>query len=275
MAHMSPSVGSGRSSSSGNGWASRTFRFTDDWMYSGTLYASLNHSGTALGHHTLTMSTGASAAGITGSGRLGLFGLLTGADTAGTTRVHTCAMGAFDSGGVGNLNSISYEAVVAYSALATVSDDYTSEVGLVGNAPGYGAYFRYQRSVGGAKWLAVSENSGTETVVVLDGSTQSGVTTVDPGSITALSLPSSGMFRLKVVVTGDGAGAAASAKFYVATSTTDADDEGTLCATLETNMPTHSLAGSVEIAKTAGTNSVYLALDFTELIYDFNTARVP
>jgi hypothetical protein len=275
MAHMPQVVGNGRSSSTDNGWAARVFTFTDDWTYSGTLYASLNHSGTGLGHHTLTMSSGASAAGITGSGRLGLFGLLTGADTAGTCRVHTCAMGAFDSGGVGNLDRISHEAVLAVSALATAGDDYTFEVGLVGNAPGYGAFLRYKRSVGGVKWMAVTENAGTETVVVLDGTTQSGVTTVDAGNITALSLPSSGMFRVKTVVTGNGAGAIANAKFYLASTGTDADDEGTLCATLETNLPTHSLAGSVEIAKTAGTNSVYAALDFTELIYEFNTARVP
>ena len=30
-----------------------------------------------------------------------------------------------------------------------------------------------------------------------------------------------------------------------------------------------------EMLKSAGTTSVYAALDFTELIYEFNTARVP
>lgn len=250
-----------------NLFAGRRFTFTDDWMYVGPLYAHVTgYIGQALGHHTFTSQlthTGASVIGITGTGRLGLVGMSTGSTAAGQCRLHTCAMGAFDAGGTANMSSISYEAVLAFEAQATVGEDFIAEIGLVGNAPGYGCFFRYQRSVGGNKWLAVTENLGTETVQVLDGSGGS----VDAGTIQALSLPSFGMFRLKVVMDSpDGTAASATARFYV---------NGVLVWTTTSNLPTHSLAGSVEIVKAAGTTPRYLALDYTCLEYQFRLDRVP
>jgi hypothetical protein len=239
-------------------------------MYVGPMYTTFTGtSGTPIGFHTLTMSGTARLVGITGSGRNGLASLQTGETTDGQCRVHTCAIGAFDDGGEGLLTSITYESVQAFEALATVGEDYVVEVGLVGNSPGYGALLRYNRGVGGAKWMAVTENAGTETAVILDGTTQGGVATVNVTAIDALSLPSYGFFRTKVVLEG-AASTATSAKFYVASA-------GAYVATITTNLPTHSLAGSVEILKTAGTTSRYLALDYTRLIYEYAAAgtRLP
>lgn len=253
-------------SANGNLYSGLFYQFIDDWLYVGPMYVTFaGTSGTPVGHHTLTMTGSARLVGLTGTGRLGLVALQCGETADGQCRVHTCACGAFDAGGQANMDWISYEAVLAFEAKASVAEDYVAEVGLVGNAPGYGAFFRYNRAVGGHKWMAVTENEGTETAVVLDGTTQGGVTTVDTTAIDNMSLPTYGFYRLKVVLQGTN-GVATSASFYV---------NGTLVATLTTNLPTHSLAGSVEILKTAGTTSRYIALDYTALTYQFLTARVP
>lgn len=252
-----------------NAYTARRFNFRDDWMYGGTggtFYQSLaGGNPIALGHHTTDWTTGASILGLTGTGRLGVVALNTGALADARCRVRTCAMGAFDSTKYARL---SYEAVLAFEAQASVAEDFTAEIGLVGNkwlltdslgdVAGFGHFFRYKRSVGGHKWMAVNRDLDVETAVILDGTTQGGIATVDAGTIQALALPSFGFFRLKVIAYADAAGAGDYAEFYV---------NDVLCATIDTNMVTHSLAGSVDIRKTAGTTPRYLALDYTDLGY--------
>lgn len=240
----------------------------DDMFYVGPMYTTFTGtSGTPVGWHTLTMQGTARLLGLTGTGRQGLVSLQCGETEDGYCRLHTIAAGAFDDGGQANLSSLSYECVLAVETLSTGTEEFMVEAGLVGNAPGYGAHFRYQRTVGGAKWIAVTEDNATETAVVLDGTTQGGVATVDAGNITAYSLPNSGFFRLKVVIeSSDGTHTNAEAKFYV---------NGTLVATLDTNMPSHSLAGSINIIKSAGTTNRSLAVDYARLRYVYRSARTP
>lgn len=257
-----------------NAYTGRFFRWTDDWFYAGPMYCTFTGtSGTPVGHHTLTMQGTARLVGVTGSGRLGLVSLQAGETADGQCRVHTCAMGAFDAGGQANMQTITYEAVVAIENKSTALEEFRVEVGLVGNSPGYGAFFRYDRANNGGvhRWSVVAENLGTETVAVLDGTTNGGIATVDAGTIDDYSLPTYSFFRLKVVLDGT-AGVATSAKYYVKRTS---DDDYFLAATITTNLPTHSLAGSVEIMKTAGTTSRAMVVDYTELTYQFLADRTP
>lgn len=255
-----------------NEYIARTFNFRDDWLYATSTYQSLAGGNPVhFGHHTTDWTTGASIGGITGSQRLGLVALSTGIETAARCRVRTNAMGAFDST---KYSQMSYEAVVAFDALSTAAQEYYAEVGLVGNKwlltdslgdlSGFGHFFRYKRSVGGVKWIAVNRDLDVETAVILDGTTQGGIATVNAGDIAALSLPSFGFFRLKVIAYADSSGVGSYAEYYV---------NGVLCATISTNMVTHSLAGSVEIRKTAGTTARYIALDYTDLGYVMRTGQ--
>lgn len=254
-------------SGAGNAYDDTEFIFRDDWLYGATQYFSLTPA-TNYGDYSTDWTNNARIVPISGTGRLGVVALQTGDLTECRCRIRTGAMGAFDST---KYESISFEAVVAFEALATGGEDYWAEIGLVGNkgspgttdslgdVAGYMHAFRYNRSVGGAKWIAVNRNNDVETAVILDGTLQGSVQTVDAGTITALSLPDSGFFRLKVIAYSDpDTGAGAYAEYYV---------DGVLCATITTNMVEHSLAGSVAIQKTAGTTSRYLALDYTELAY--------
>ena len=134
-------------------------------MYGGTRYFSLSGSQPEVfGDYMTDWTTGTSIFGLTGTGRLGLVALSSGASTSSMCRVRTNAMGAFDST---KYARISFEAVVAFDTIATVTDDYFLEIGLVGNkwaaadddlgqVRGFGHFFRYQRSVGGVKWIAVT-----------------------------------------------------------------------------------------------------------------------
>lgn len=236
----------------------------DDMFYVGPQYVTFGGtSGSAVGFHTLTMQGTARLVGLTGTGRQGLVSLQCGETIDGFCRMHTIAAGAFDDGGQANLSELSYECVVAIETLSTVGEEFTVEAGLVGNAPGYGAFFRYQRTVSATKWLAVTENGGTESVKALDGTGGAG----DGGTIAAYSFPDSGFFRLKVVISStDGTHNNSTASFYV---------NGTLVWTSTSNMPQHSLAGSVNIVKSAGTTSRAVALDYARLRYDFRLARTP
>lgn len=236
----------------------------DDFFYVGPMYTTFaGTSGTPVGWHTLTEQGTARLIGITGTGRQGMVSLQAGETEDGFCRLHTIAAGAFDDGGQANLSLISYECVIGVEDLSSGSEEYIVEAGLVGNAPGYGCFFRYQRTVGGVKWLAVTEDSGTEDVLALDGTNG----TTDGGNIIAYTLPNSGFVRLKVVMeSSDGTAANANAKFYV---------NGTLCATKTAQMPTHSLAGSINIVKTVGTTNRSLAVDYARLRYVFRSARTP
>lgn len=250
-----------------NLYSGRTFRWVDDWCFNGPLYATLYGSGTPIGSPPYTATLGGTGRllGITGTGRLGVVAMHAGETADGQCRLHTCAMGAFDGGGSLNMDRITFEAVVAFDTKSTALEGYVAEIGLVGNAPGYGCFFRYDETVGGHKWLAVTEEGGSETVVILDGTTNGGFATVDGGTIDNLSLPDYGFFRLKVVYTGT-TGVGTSAAFYV---------NDVLCTTITSTLPTHSLAGSVDMQKTAGTTTRYLALDYTDLKYEFRLDRVP
>lgn len=252
-----------------NAYAGREFHFRDEWMLGVVMYYSLaGGQAVVIGNYSTEWTSNARIVPITGSGRLGLVSLQTGEAADGQCRVKTCAMGAFDST---KYSQISYEAVVAFDAVADVTNDYRAEIGLVGNAwgipgvRGFGHFFRYERATGGAKWIAVNRNLDVETAVVLDGTTQGGIATVDGGTIHALTLPDGDFFRLKVIAYADAdTGAGSYAEYYV---------NDVLCATITTNMVTHSLAGSVEILKTAGTTSRYLALDYTDLGYVMRTGQ--
>jgi len=261
-------VGLGNSGGvSQNPWAD-PIALWDDFFYVGPLYVTFGGtSGTPVGFHTLTMQGSARMVGITGTGRQGVVSLQCGETTDGFCRLHTTASGAFDDGGQENLSSLMYECVIAVETLSTVSEEFVVEAGLVGNAPGYGAFFRYQRTAGGVKWIAVTEDAGVETAVVLDGTTQGGVVTADAGDIAAYSFPNFGFFKLKVQIDSpDGTHGSATARFWV-------NDQ--LCATIDENMPSHSLAGSVNIAKLAGVTNRNLAVDFAHLRYDFRLPRTP
>lgn len=259
-------VSGANSEDTSNSYDSTTFTFRDDWTYGATQYFSLV-AATNYGNYSTDWTNNARIVPLSGSGRLGVVGLQTGDLEECRCRVRTGALGAFDST---KYSSISFEAVVAFDAQATAGQDYWAEIGLVGNkgspgqtdnlgdVAGYMHAFRYKRADGGHKWIAVNRNNDVETAVILDGTTQGGITTVDAGTITALSLPDSGFFRLKVIAYADANGAGDYCEFYV---------DGVLCATISTNMVEHSLAGSVAIQKTVGTTSRYLALDYTELKY--------
>jgi hypothetical protein len=259
-----------------NLYSGDSFLFTEDWKFGGTggtyYYSLAGGNPLSFGDYTTDWTNNASIGGLTGTGRLGVVALNTGVLADARCRVRTCAMGAFDST---KYQTLSFEAVLAFANKATVTDDYTAEIGLVGNkwlatdslgdVAGFGHFFRYKRSAGGHKWMAVNRNLDAETQVILDGTINSGVATVDAGTIDDLSLPSYGFFRLKVIATANpSTGAGASAAYYV---------NDVLCATITTNMVTHSLAGSVDIRKTAGTNSRYLALDYTALGYTMRTGQ--
>lgn len=271
MPHISPPSTSGLSGSTDNGYAARRFVFRDDWMYGNSVYYELSDGQPAVfGDYTTEWSSGTPRmVPMHGSQRLGLMCLYTGEASDGQMRVRTAAMGAFDSR---KYSAIWFEAVVAFEAVSSASQEYRAEIGLVGNAwaipnvRGFGHFFRYERATGGHKWIAVNRNDDEETAVILDGSTQNGIETVDGGTIDGYSLPSYGFFRLKVVAHADSEGVGSYARFYV---------NDVLCAQIDTNMVTHSLAGSVEILKTAGTTSRFLALDYTELGYELREAREP
>jgi hypothetical protein len=259
-----------------NLYTADSFLFTDDWTYGALItFANSGNNPVNYGIYTTDWTNNASIGPITGSGRLGLTALSTGVLTDARCRVRTGAMGAFDST---KYASISFEAIVAFGNKATVTDDYTAEIGLVGNkwlatdslgdVAGFMHAFRYKRSVGGHKWMVVNRNLDVENVVILDGTTNgttTAVATVDGGTIDDLALPAYSFFRLKVIATANpSTGAGTSAAYYV---------NDVLCATITTNMVTHSLAGSVDIRKTAGTNSRYLALDYTALGYTMRTGQ--
>ena len=103
--------------------------------------------------------------------------------------------------------------------------------------------------------------TGTGTSVILNGTTQGGITTVS-SAVAAASAPNSGFARLEVRMTG-----ATSAAAYI---------DGTLRATITTNIPTGSTRqadAGVLISKHAGTTSRVMWLDQTTLSADLTAAR--
>lgn len=251
-----------------NAYKAREFHFTEDYKQGDTLYYSLiGPSSAGYGaHHTIEWTNNSRIVPVTGSGRLGVVSLQTGELASAKCRLHTGAMGAFDSA---KFLWLSHETVLAFVTKATVGEDYWAETGLVGNkwaatddlgdVAGFGHFFRYKRDVGGTKWIAVNRNQDVETAVILDGTTQGGIATVDGGDIDDQAFPNYGWFRLKVIAWADpNTGAGLHADYYV---------NGVLCASIPTNMVTHSLAGSTMIRKTAGTTNRDLYLDFTDLAY--------
>lgn len=279
MPHMPHNTFSGRSSSTDNGYASRIQKITNDWFLAETLYNPTLKPGNVpvIGEYSVVMEGALSTlGGMTGSGRDGVVLQNTGDTADGRCRLQTVAAGAFDGT---TIESLAFEWVGAVSALSTSSDPYRVEIGHTGNAylssprPGWACHFRYQHTVGGHKWMAVNRDNDVETLVVLDGSTQGGIATEDPGSLDALSLPDYGFFRLKVIAVANADGTGAYANYYVASAATDY--ESVLCAQIASHMPTHSLAGSVDMQKLGGTTGRYLATDFTEWTRVRSGPRLP
>jgi hypothetical protein len=243
----------------------RVVQWEDDWMLSDQLAQTAGWSGMPIGAapHSLIMGgAGSTLLPQTGTQRMGIVAL--GAATAtGSARLDTVATLAMDSA---TFNEISHEAVVAIPTLSTAGEAFWVQVGLIGNAPGYGCYFRYDRenTWGGNagnvdKWEAVTQEAGVETSKLLDGT---GGTVDSP--VAASTWPTTNIYRLKVTYTG-AAGVGTLATFQI---------NGVTVATINTNLPSHSLASRMQIVRTATAGAVrYLYLDYSKLAVILTAAR--
>lgn len=256
-----------------NRYAGKHFEWNDDWLIASQLAQGNGWNGLALGAAPYSLAVnGANSAlsPVTGSQRLGVVTLDTGTTATGSAAVSTVSSFAMDSSVI---DQISYEWTGGFETLSTVGEEYNAIIGLVGEAPGYGCYFAYDRgntlaggpNAGNAnKFELWTKEAGTATKVLLDGTTQGGITTVN-SAVAAYTFPTTNIYRLKVIYAGSG-GTGTSCKGYV---------NDVLVATITTNLPTHSLGGTVSMTKTAGTTTRKLATDQTQLAVDLNTVRSP
>jgi hypothetical protein len=250
-----------------NAYAGTRFVWRDDWMIGAQLAQGNGWNNICIGTPPYSLFlTGANSniAPVTGHQRIGVCTL-----SGGTTAVGAAAVGT-QADLILQRGTASFEAIVGFQTLSAVLDEYAVEIGLKGNAAvggapdGYGCTFIYDRNNvlpqhGGAnpsklhKWICV----------VYEGSTGPVLKTAVLTSVTVATctFPDTGLFHLKVTATGTGA------VFVI---------NGVTVATITTNVPTHSLAGSVGITNTASSQLLApLYLDFTELAYVVNAQRVP
>lgn len=262
-------------SGAGNLYRGSEFHFVNDWVAPNTTYQSLVPTAT-VGDWSSDWYGASALVPQYGTGRLGVVALTPGTGPASYCRMKTIAGGALDCA---TFQRIEAEAVVGVNQLSNATNEFWVEVGLVGNGwvatvdpatgykSGFAHCFRYKRTEGGTKWSAVNREQDTETVVTLDGATHGGVPTVDAGTIAPVNFggaagAGSNMFRLLVKLYADasgGPGAGSRAEYWV---------NDVLCATVTTNMVTHSLAHSLNILTTAGTAATQaLYVDYTRLSY--------
>ncbi len=248
-----------------NTYSGLHFEWNDDWLLGAQLAQGNGWNGSAIGSvpYSLQLS-GANTAisAITGHQRIGVVSFDTGTTNAGQTGIVSQASLVLARG------TVTFEATVGFAALSTSGEEYHAYVGLTGSSGTYQALFLYDRgnTVSGGpnsgnldKWSVWTGETPDVTAVLLDGTTQGGIDTVD-SPVATYTFPDTNFYRLKVVATP------ANAKFYI---------NSVLVATIATTIPTHSLSGFVQITKTAGTSVRSIALDQTRLAMDIPVQRVP
>lgn len=229
---------------------------------------------------TSTTGSGASATGsVTTTTRPGIVDLQTGTTSTGLARWSSWShFVSFSS-----YSSALFEVVGGWPTLSTVSEEYASIIGFSSsnNAlnPSNGCYFLEDRlpsstapdtgtiTAGSTNLQCWCANGGTRTGYTMDGSivSQGGFTTVAT-PIAALSLPSTNIYRMRVVVTPG-----VSAEFYV-----DSGAGLTKRCNITTNIPTTNQVSYVfNIIKSAGSTSRSLYVDWAHLALDMTATRSP
>jgi hypothetical protein len=235
------------------------YAWNDEWLLGQQLAVGNGWNGSALGGRPYSLTlVGANTAitPVTGTQRMGVVSLDTGTTNAGIASFSTAATLARDSNAFG---TISFEWVGGIANQSTAGEAYHVTLGLVGNAPGYGCYFVYdpQNALGGNPtnlqcWQAWTMEAGVPTQVLLPGNL-----------VTDVAFPNTGISRLKVVYNAQ---APLVANYYI---------NDVLVASIATTLPTHSLAGSVEIVKTNGVNVRKVYTDYTSFECTLVSPRIP
>lgn len=232
------------------------------------------------------LGTGTSGAGATAVGagstttRPGIAVLQTGTTTTGLARWNGGSAIMFD---LNSYSSLMFEIVGGWPILSTAGEEYADVIGFgdtvsavnqvngcffledrlpVATAPGTGTV-----TAGSTNLQCRCCSGSTCTGYTMDGAitSQEGFTTVAT-PIAALTLPSTNIYRMRVVITGT-----TRAEFYV-----DSGSGLTKRCDINTNLPTASRIDHVfNIVKSAGTTSRDFDVDWAHLALDQTTARTP
>ena len=257
-----------------NSYDGRHLEWSDEWM-NGTLsptatlnWPAGNWNATATAASLFTVSPGTTT-------RPGIVELTTGTATTGRASLNMgTASTDFGSG------SWTYEAVVGFPTLSTAAQEYYGALGFQDGVAANqvdGCYFAYDRlpvstapgtgsiTAGADKWQCWCASNSVRTGYTMDGTivSQESFTTVN-APIAALTLPSTNIYRLKIVMTGT-----TRAEFYV---------NGVKSCDINTNIPSGSTrltGGAINLLKSAGTTSVSMDVDYTKVAVDLNAARSP
>ncbi|HUS27614.1 MAG TPA: hypothetical protein VMZ53_03875 [Kofleriaceae bacterium] len=262
-----------------NWYGGKHYEWNDEYMDSS--YSSFGFG--ALGWVTNPTGTGAAMVSYTGtavSGRPGIAQMSTGTTTTGYSNAYT-SLGAGAAAGSMYVTegTWAFEATGQFVNLSTSSEEYWSEIGFLDNpnaaGNGDGCFLLYDRAntfsgVGGVntgnadKWQACTNNGGTRSCVLLNGTSQNG--SGGAGSITTVdtTLTAASWWRAKIVAqTG-------SCAFSI-----DTGSGMTLRATMTINIPATATAIAMKIAKTVGTTARMLLIDQTAVSLDLTNVRSP
>lgn len=258
-----------------NGYDGTSFEWNEEWL-SGAI-APTASANWPLGGNWLASAngTGLFTAGVGTTTRPGIIEFGTSTSATGRSSIGTNpALIDFNSG------SWTFEAVVGFPTLSVVAQEYAALIGFLDDVTSVnqvdGCYFLYDRAgtatdpgTGadgtGDTWKCWCASNSTRTGYLMNGVAVSdeSFTTVSQ-SVAALTLPSTNIYRLKIVMTGT-----TRAEFYV---------NGTKSCNISTNIPSGSarLTGAAHtLIKSNGTTSRTMDLDFTRLAVTLNAARSP
>ncbi len=269
-----PITGTGTISS--QGYSGTEYSFFNDWLTS--YVAGVSGWYISQLEQVVFSGTGAQCVAIASTQRPGILECSTGTTTTGTAGI-SGSLSSFDFGAYTDVHD---RVVLGLPTLSNGTDEYKVFAGLndgnIGNVGTQnpmtdGCFWLYDRANGQSgnvnpsnlnNWEAWCCSNTTCTGVILDGSTHGGISTCN-AQVIAEVLPNTGINNLLVDVTALGTSAAFTFN-------------GTLCATITTNIPTGSArvtGENVFLRKSAGTSARVFDLDATTLAYTLAAARSP